>query len=44
MALSWLIRDRELAREMGNNGRAFVKERYSIERLVSDMKKLYESL
>lgn len=43
-ALSWLIRERDIALEMGENGKAFVKERYSIERLAGDMEKLYDNL
>lgn len=43
-ALHWLIRERDIAKEMGNNGRIFVKERYCIERLAGDMEKLYDNL
>lgn len=43
-ALNLLIKDKNLRGELGKNGRAFVKERFQINRLVKDMEKLYESL
>ena len=42
--LSGLLADGELRRTMGERGRADVRNRYSKERLVTDLKSLYESL
>ncbi len=43
-ALLRLLADPQKALEMGEKGRAFVKKHYSVERLVSDVKQLYDSL
>ena len=41
-AVEWLVRDREAMRRMGDEGRKFVRERFAKERLVRDMRALYE--
>jgi len=43
-ALSYLVADEELRREMGERGLAFVAEYYSKERLVKDVLNLYSEL
>ena len=43
-ALSLLIENKELRREMGERGRRFVERSYSKERLVADVTKLYQEL
>lgn len=42
--LAWLLAAEDLRGEMGERGRAFVEDYYSKERLLSDVKKLYEEL
>lgn len=41
-AVEWLVRDREAMRMMGSEGRKLVKELYTRERLLRDMRALYE--
>ncbi|HEX8775513.1 MAG TPA: glycosyltransferase [Pyrinomonadaceae bacterium] len=43
-ALSVLVEDAPLRREVGERGRRFVQENYAKERLASDVTKLYEEL
>jgi glycosyltransferase involved in cell wall biosynthesis len=43
-ALEYIIRDEEKRLEMGERGRRFVEQHYSVERLVSDVQNLYEEL
>jgi glycosyltransferase involved in cell wall biosynthesis len=42
--IKFLLDNSELAEEMGKNGRASVKERFDIKRLVGDVEKMYEKL
>ncbi|MEM4188093.1 MAG: glycosyltransferase family 4 protein [Candidatus Hadarchaeum sp.] len=39
-----LLQDREIAARMGQTARALAKDRFSLQRLVSDVQNLYESL
>jgi glycosyltransferase involved in cell wall biosynthesis len=43
-AIVRLLRDPELARQMGETGRAFVSQNFTTERLAADMEKLYITL
>jgi len=43
-ALLFLLENREAAKEMGERGREFVLERYSTERLLKDIKSLYDDI
>jgi glycosyltransferase involved in cell wall biosynthesis len=44
IALNRLIEDSDLRRRLGQRGRAFVKERFSVERMVEDLYALYMKL
>jgi glycosyltransferase involved in cell wall biosynthesis len=43
-ALEYIIRDDGMRREMGERGRRFVEEHYSVTRLIADVQTLYEEL
>jgi len=43
-AILCLIRDREMAREMGNAGRKLVEERFGLDQMVIKTEQLYENL
>lgn len=42
--LEWLIQQPDLRAKMGENGRSFVRRQYTIQRLVQDIKSLYQEL
>jgi glycosyltransferase involved in cell wall biosynthesis len=42
--LAELARDAELRRRLGESGRERVRERYSVQRLVDDVDRLYQAL
>ena len=39
-----LLKNKELMRKMGNNGRKFVVEKFSMERMISSIENLYKNM
>lgn len=44
LALEYIIKEQEKRREMGERGRLFVKQNYSVARLIADVQNLYQEL